>query len=40
MGRGGGEHDEVLGGVGSTEAVRANRKNGNRQPWEVCGYIK
>jgi hypothetical protein len=37
MGKGGGEHDEVLGGGGSTEALRASRKNGNRRPWEVGG---
>jgi hypothetical protein len=34
-GRGRGEHDQVLGGGNRTEALRASRKNGNRQPKEV-----
>jgi hypothetical protein len=34
-GRGKGEHDQVLGGGNRTEGLRASRKNGNRQPWEV-----
>jgi hypothetical protein len=34
-GRGRGEHDQVLGGGNRTEALRANRKKGNRQTQEV-----
>jgi hypothetical protein len=40
-GRGRGEHDQVVGGrgggTGRTKALRASRKNGNRQPREVGG---
>jgi hypothetical protein len=34
-GVGRGEHDLVYGGEGRTEALRASRNNGNRQPQEV-----
>jgi hypothetical protein len=36
-GRGRGEHDRALGG-GKTEALRADRKNGNRKPQEVGSW--
>jgi hypothetical protein len=36
-GRGKGEHDHVLGRGITSEALRDNRKNGNRQPREVGG---
>jgi hypothetical protein len=32
-----GEHDHLLWREDRTEALRASRKNGNRQPWEVGG---
>jgi hypothetical protein len=32
-GRRRGEHDQILGGENRTEALRASRKNGNKQPW-------
>jgi hypothetical protein len=32
-----GEHDQVLGGKTRSEAMRANRMNGNIQPQEVGG---
>jgi hypothetical protein len=35
--RGRGEQDQVLGEENRTEFLRASRKNGNRQPWEVGG---
>jgi hypothetical protein len=34
-GRGKGEHDQALGGGKRIEALRASRKNGNRQLQEV-----
>ena len=37
-GEGRGEHDLILGGGERTEALRASRKNGNRQPQEVGGW--
>ena len=37
-GKGRGEHDQLLCWVGErTEALKASRKNGNRQPQEVGG---
>ena len=33
-----GEHDHLLWREDRTEALRASRKNGNRQPWEVGGW--
>jgi hypothetical protein len=33
-----GEPGLVLGGVKRTKALRASRKNRNRQPWEVGGW--
>jgi hypothetical protein len=35
--RGRGEHDQVFGRENKTETLRASRKNGNRQPREICG---
>lgn len=37
-GRGKGKDDDILGwGQNRIEALKTNRKNGNRQPWEVGG---
>ena len=36
-GRGKGEHDQVLGVGVRNEAMKANKKNGNRQPLEMGG---
>jgi hypothetical protein len=33
-----GEHDWVLGDRKGLKALRASRKNGNMQPWEVGGW--
>jgi hypothetical protein len=33
-----GEHDWVLGGGKGLKSLRASRKNGNMQPWEVGGW--
>ena len=37
MGKRTGEHDLVFGGGNKTEALKASRKNGNRQLKEVGG---